>query len=143
MNRWTLAPWIACTIVITVTVNRIRANIARVIPVRNGRSVGYDIAIRAAGRPFRLETATRSPFSAGPALNTATRIPPRTRRRPIATNRTDSSSCRTFTKCQGPSCHVRFTSPAAVTGQRAGTHRDAATARPRARSGTPATFPRL
>src|SRR2546426_5728530 len=88
MNCWILAPWRAWTIEITVTVNRISANIARVIPVRNGRSVGYDIAIRAAGRPFRREPATRIAFSVGAALKTATRMPPRTRRSPIATNRT-------------------------------------------------------
>src|SRR3989442_1245718 len=73
MNCWMLAPWRAWTIEITVTVNRISANIARVIPVRNGRSVGYDIAIRAAGRPFRREPATRIAFSVGAALGGETR----------------------------------------------------------------------
>src|SRR4030066_16710 len=67
MNWSMLALWRAWTIEITVTVNRIRANIARVIAVRNGRSTGYDIAIRAAGRPFRLPPATISALRAGAA----------------------------------------------------------------------------
>src|SRR5207247_2607558 len=77
MNCCTLAPWRAWTIEITVTVNRMRANIARVIPARKGRSSGCDKAMRPAGEAEREERHARDLPEA-----VVDREPPRDPRRP-------------------------------------------------------------
>src|SRR2546425_780566 len=140
-NESRLAAWSPWSIEINVTMNRMSANIATVMPVRKRLSMGYETAVFSTGRPAPRFARRRRARRASLTLNTAIRMPEPTRITPTMTNAIDTLSVAWFSKVKGSRIHARLKAAARVIPARAHPRDAAAMPSPSARTGGPGIFP--
>src|SRR3989441_7875443 len=136
-----LEAWRPWTIEINVTMNRMRANIATVIPVRKRFAAGYEIAVMRTGRPAPRLARRRKIRSTSLTLNTAIRMLEPTRMIPVITKATDTLSVLWFNRATGARIQARLKTDASVSAIRAHPREAAAIPRPIATRGGPGIFP--